>query len=84
MLSCKDITEKANSYLDKELPFYTRMQVKLHLMMCVHCQRYVHQLRATINVLGKLKKDTPVSEHVVDDIVTSLHQMQQKPDKPKK
>jgi anti-sigma factor ChrR (cupin superfamily) len=82
MLSCKEITEKANSYLDKELPFYTRMQVKLHLMMCVHCQRYIHQLRATINALGKLKKDTPVSEHVVDDIVTSLHQMQQKPDKP--
>ena len=37
MLSCKDITENANSYLDKELPFFTRMKVNLHLMMCVHC-----------------------------------------------
>ena len=84
MLSCKEITEKANSYLDKELPFYTRMQVKLHLMMCVNCQRYLDQLRITISALGKMKKDSPVAEHVVDNIVNNLNQLHKHSDKPEK
>lgn len=84
MLSCKEITEKANSYLDQELPFFTRMQVKLHLMMCEHCQRYVNQLRITISTLGKLRKDTPVSQQAVDDIVGSLRQFQKNSEKPEK
>jgi len=76
MLSCKDITENANSYLDKELPFFTRMKVNLHLMMCVHCKRYVEQLNATIRTLGNLKRaDETVSEEVVDNVVNNLKQV---------
>ncbi len=73
MLSCKEITEKANSYLDDELPFFTRLKVKLHLSMCKHCQRYVEQLSITIRTLSKLNSiDEPVSEKVVDDVVNNL------------
>ena len=78
MLSCKEITENANSYLDKELPFFTRMKVKLHLSMCIHCRRYVDQLNTTIRTLGNLKKaDETVSEDVVDNVVNSLKQINQ-------
>ncbi|WP_455206692.1 zf-HC2 domain-containing protein [Kaarinaea lacus] len=77
MLSCKDVTEKASSYIDKELPFFTRMQVKLHVFVCVNCQRYINQLQITIRTLGRMKKDVPVSEHVVDDIVSNLKQVNQ-------
>ena len=78
MLSCKDITENANAYLDKELPFFTRMKVKLHLSMCIHCRRYVDQLNTTIRALGNLNKaDETVSEHVVDDVVSRLKQVNQ-------
>ena len=83
MLSCKDITEKANSYIDEELPFFTRMKVKLHLSMCVHCKRYVEQLRTTIQALSKLNPiDEPVSEKLVDDVVSKLKQINQDPAKP--
>ncbi|MCI0507854.1 MAG: zf-HC2 domain-containing protein [Gammaproteobacteria bacterium] len=84
MLNCKDITKKANGYLDKELPYFTRLQVKLHLLVCVHCQRYINQLRATIRALGKLKKDTSVSGQVIDDIVNTLKHARQNLDKPEK
>jgi len=84
MLSCKDITEKASDYLDKELPFYTRMQVKLHVMMCVNCKRYLDQLRTTISALGKMKEETPVSEQVVDNIVNNLNQLHKHSEKPEK
>jgi len=76
MLSCKEITENANSYIDKELPFFTRMKVKLHLSMCIHCKRYVEQLNMTIRTLGNLKKaDEMVSEEVVDNVLNNLKQV---------
>ena len=76
MLNCKNITEEANSYLDKELPFFTRMKVKMHLAMCVNCRRYIDQLNTTIQALGNLKRaDETVSDQVVEDIVSSLKQV---------
>ncbi|MGD8558967.1 MAG: zf-HC2 domain-containing protein [Gammaproteobacteria bacterium] len=81
MLSCKEITENANSYLDRELPFFTRMKVKLHLKMCVHCRRYVDQLQMTIEALKSMKPDDAVSDEVVDNIVRSMKDCQQQSDK---
>ena len=76
MLNCKNITEEANSYLDKELPFFTRIKVKMHLAMCVNCRRYIDQLNTTIQALGNLKRaDETVSDQVVEDIVSSLKQV---------
>lgn len=76
MLNCKNITEEANSYLDKELPFFTRMKVKMHLAMCVNCRRYVDQLNTTIQALRNLKgSDEIVSEDVVENIVNNLKQV---------
>ena len=72
MLSCKEITENANKYLEKDLPLFTRLKVKMHLKMCIHCQRYVEQLQTTIQLLGKMKQPVSTDEHTVDDIVTNL------------
>jgi hypothetical protein len=72
MLSCKDITEKANHYLDKDLSFFARLKVKMHLRMCIHCQRYVDQLNTTILVLGQMKKTDTTNDSTVDAIVESL------------
>ena len=77
MLSCKDITEKANSYIDQELPFFTRLKVKLHLQMCKHCQRYVDQLQLTIQALGKMRQDDKVSDDVVENVVRTMKESEQ-------
>lgn len=59
MLSCKDITQKADQYLEKELPWHTRLSFKMHLFMCVNCRRYISQIGLTIKTLGKFNKETP-------------------------
>ena len=69
MLSCKDITENANKYLEKDLPFFVRLKVKMHLKMCIHCQRYVQQLQATIELLGRMKQPVNTDDQTVNDIV---------------
>ena len=45
MLSCEEIARLASDSLDGELPLRRRMGMKLHLLMCKHCARYIRQLR---------------------------------------
>ncbi|MDP1731096.1 MAG: anti-sigma factor [Devosia sp.] len=59
MLTCREITELANGYLDRELPLLTRAQFRLHIIMCSHCRRYVDQLAKTVNMLKTLPHGTP-------------------------
>lgn len=72
MLSCKEITEKANEYLEKDLPFFVRLKFKMHLKMCINCQRYVDQLQTTIQLLGKMKQPVSTEDSTVDNIVDIL------------
>jgi hypothetical protein len=63
MFSCKDITEHASEYLEKELTFSKRLNMRLHLFMCLNCRRYVKQLQITVQTLGRMrKKEEPVGE----------------------
>lgn len=62
MLSCKDITEQANAYLDRELPLMKRLSVHMHLFVCVNCRRYMNQMRVTIQALRGMKTDEVVTE----------------------
>ncbi|KPJ87403.1 MAG: hypothetical protein AMJ53_18200 [Gammaproteobacteria bacterium SG8_11] len=84
MLSCKDITEQANSYLEKELPFTKRLGVRLHLFMCLHCRHYIEQLQTTIQTLSRMKKDEPVDDayhkHLVDCFKKDLQSDQKRSD----
>jgi len=57
MLRCKDLADKASAYIDNELPLKTRLSVKMHLFMCYKCQRYVKQLKTTIQTLTGLRNN---------------------------
>ena len=55
MLSCKEVAEKASAYIDNELPLKTRLSIRMHLFMCYKCQRYIQQLKTTIQSLTGLR-----------------------------
>ncbi len=44
MLKCKEVSH----IVAEEVPlnFWGRLQLKMHLLMCVHCRRYAAQIRA--------------------------------------
>ncbi|QBQ55277.1 zf-HC2 domain-containing protein [Nitrosococcus wardiae] len=46
MLSCREVTEKASDYLENTPPYRQRLGIRLHLLLCHHCRRYLRQLRA--------------------------------------
>ncbi len=45
MLKCKQVIDLASNSLDTSLPWRIRWQMKLHLLMCKTCHRYLKQLQ---------------------------------------
>ncbi len=70
MLNCKDVTKHACDYLEQHLPLHKRLQMKLHLIMCHHCRRYLRQMATTIGILKYQKK--PISEEQAKQIVKKI------------
>ncbi|MGF1613718.1 MAG: anti-sigma factor family protein [Gammaproteobacteria bacterium] len=71
MLNCRQVTDRASDYLDQALPFGERLQMRLHLLLCHHCRRYLRQLRATVQALPGLA-DAEVSEGTVSQVMQRL------------
>ena len=71
MLTCREVTEMASDYLDGNLGFAQRLQIRFHLGMCRHCSRYVDQLAKTINLLREGQVTAPASE-VEEQLVALL------------
>ena len=55
MLSCKELVEHVDEYLDGELSMSARFGIRLHLLMCRACNRYVTQMRLVLGALSDLK-----------------------------
>ncbi|WP_336367705.1 zf-HC2 domain-containing protein [Marinobacter sp. C2H3] len=51
MLMCKDVACIASDYLDGNLNGSKRLSVKLHLMMCRHCRRFIGNLQESNRLL---------------------------------
>ena len=40
MYSCKQVSQIVSESLDRQLPFWTRIQLRMHLAMCGVCSRF--------------------------------------------
>lgn len=68
LLKCRDVAEGASSYIDGEIDWWRKLQFKLHLSMCRHCQRYVDQMAAMVNLLRASPQEPPAPE-VLESVV---------------
>ncbi|MBV34884.1 zf-HC2 domain-containing protein [Kangiella spongicola] len=64
MLSCKHIVDLGTDYLDQELGFWKKTEMKMHLMICRHCRRYMKQLKQTIAMLSRWQLKQPTQEQL--------------------
>ena len=62
MLVCRDVTELVSDYLERALPLRGRFAVRLHLLRCEACRRYIDQMRKTVRLLGRGRLAAPSPE----------------------
>ena len=56
-LTCQELVEIVNDYLEGALPEADRARFDAHLATCEGCRRYLEQMRTTIRVVGTLSED---------------------------
>ena len=64
MFKCKEVTRMVSESLDRKLPLYQRIGVRIHLLMCKFCSRFKKQLlflRETIRLHVERGEDTELS-----------------------
>ncbi|MBS2025190.1 MAG: zf-HC2 domain-containing protein [Deltaproteobacteria bacterium] len=62
MITCREVVTITTDYLEGKLSFAERVRFQLHLGMCSHCRAWLSQMKATIQVLGKLPAEEPPPE----------------------
>lgn len=55
MLSCKQVVDDAEHLLAGEVSLRRRLAIRLHLLICVHCRRYLRQLQLLLAALPHLR-----------------------------
>lgn len=75
MLSCKQAARLVSDGLDREMPFWRRMGLRLHVIMCRGCSRYARQITALNGLITNHYAEDPpaeVSERVSPDTVQQI------------
>jgi len=57
-MPCQQVVELVTSYLDGSLGRRDRRRFEKHLRACEACDRYLHQMRETLDLLGTVPVDT--------------------------
>ena len=65
MTSCRELTEQASDYLEHQLSRRRRLAIRLHLLICEGCRRYLRQYRAVCSALRGLGDTQPAPTRVV-------------------
>jgi hypothetical protein len=71
MLNCKQLTQQASDYLDGGQTFSARIQIRLHVFICVHCRRFLNHLKISQIVLRN-KKAIPADIETVERVMETL------------
>jgi hypothetical protein len=56
VLSCKQVVDGADRLLAGEISLRQRLAMRLHLLICVHCRRYLRQMGLLLNALPHLRR----------------------------
>jgi predicted anti-sigma-YlaC factor YlaD len=74
MLTCQQLTELVTEYLEGRMSFWRRAQFQMHLGMCKRCRAYIHQMKATVRILGRLPSE-PVPTELKDELLKRFNGM---------
>jgi anti-sigma factor RsiW len=56
-LVCQQVVELVSDYIEGALPRRERRRLEAHLVGCEHCSEYLEQMRTTIRLTGRLRRE---------------------------
>ena len=62
MLTCREVSERADQYLDRDLGFWSAMEVRMHLIACRYCRGFMKQMRTVLRLVRKHGYTLPEDE----------------------
>jgi anti-sigma factor RsiW len=65
---CREAVALVADYLEGRLSVRDAMRLEDHLAGCPHCSEYLAQMRATIDVLGRVEVDD-LDDDALEDLV---------------
>ena len=67
ILTCQEVANLASDYLDKHADGKLSLKIRVHLMMCANCRRFVKHLRLTTAAAPHLvyKDNSPVDAEAI-------------------
>ena len=68
---CREVVEVVTDYLEGAMSGRDRARFEAHLADCAHCTEYLAQMRATLDVLGRIEPDELAPE--VRDELAALY-----------
>jgi anti-sigma factor RsiW len=71
MLTCRELIEFLNEYVDGTLDAARRAEFERHLGLCRDCENYLRSYRSTID-LCKDALDEPVPADVPDELIQAI------------
>ena len=72
MVTCKQVSDSASDVLDGPTTFSQRLSLRLHLLMCKHCRRYVRQIQLVSGVARALARPPEPSEQEIEELIDKL------------
>ncbi|MEC5325341.1 MULTISPECIES: zf-HC2 domain-containing protein [unclassified Aurantimonas] len=79
MLTCRDLAQQADAFLDGELNLGQRLRIRLHLSMCNGCARFMGQMRQTRSLItaearnAASGEDNTAVDTDIDNILDAFH-----------
>ena len=68
MLTCQELTELVNDYLESRLSLWDRLRFRFHVGMCKHCNAFLRARKLTIQTVGRLPAE-PIPAEVRDELL---------------
>lgn len=67
LLSCQQVAQVASDYLDNQTDGKLNVKIRLHLMMCANCRRFVKHLGLTKTLAPQVVRahHTPVDAEAI-------------------
>lgn len=74
MLKCRDLVEHTDALLAGELTRRQRWAVRMHLLVCHHCRRYVRQFKDLLRAIPRMHGKAESAE--IDKVMQQIREAQ--------